>query len=309
MFPKMNPMFRSIADAPWMKDYKNLKSDYNYLIYNPVSDDKIKLDEVLVSIITISRNSEATIEDTIKSVINQDYKNIEYIIIDCCSTDKTLEIISYYEKNISYCVSEFDQGISDAFNKGISIASGKIIGIINSDDWYEESTIREVVRTYVLTDAKIMHGKLRRWMADEKTEISDSDESKLHLESSVNHPTVFVDKDIYERFGLFNLDFKYAMDYEWFLRIKKIDASIKFVYLDSVLANMRLTGISSKQWKKANKEVLKAKNIYEFHLFNNAYFYYKIIKGTISSFLLKTPLSWMVAYYRRNFSIVKKYSR
>src|SRR5258705_5340519 len=99
----------------------------------------------LVSIITIVYNGEKYIEDSIRSVINQSYKNIEYIIIDGGSSDNTVSIIKKYEKQIAFWISEKDKGISDAFNKGIAKATGEIIGILNSDDWYERDTVAKAV--------------------------------------------------------------------------------------------------------------------------------------------------------------------
>ena len=97
-----------------------------------------------ISVITVCFNSEKTIARTIESVINQHYSDLEYIIIDGGSKDKTVEIINKYRNELSYFISEPDQGISDAFNKGIRVASGDIIGIINSDDWYENGTFKLV---------------------------------------------------------------------------------------------------------------------------------------------------------------------
>ena len=108
-----------------------------------------KKDNPLVSIITVCFNSERTIEQTIKSVLNQTYKEIEYIIVDGQSTDGTLDIINKYSSQIAKIVSEPDEGLYHAMNKGISMATGDIVGIINSDDWYEPYTVEEVVKCFV----------------------------------------------------------------------------------------------------------------------------------------------------------------
>ena len=99
----------------------------------------------LVSIITIVRNGEKYLENAIKSVINQTYENIEYIIIDGRSTDGTLDIIATYNESIDYWISEADSGISDAFNKGVNLANGELIGIVNSDDWLESNAVEIIV--------------------------------------------------------------------------------------------------------------------------------------------------------------------
>ncbi len=103
----------------------------------------------LVSIITVVYNGAKTLEQTILSVLNQTYKNIEYIIIDGESTDGTLDIIEMYRDKISTCISEPDEGLYDAMNKGVSIANGELIGIINSDDWFEKNAVELVVSSYV----------------------------------------------------------------------------------------------------------------------------------------------------------------
>src|SRR4051794_14825027 len=102
-------------------------------------------ESVLVSIITIVYNSDKTLEDTIKSVLQQSYPHIEYILIDGGSTDQSLSIIKRYDKFVKW-ISEPDKGISDAFNKGIKMSTGELIGIINADDWYEDGAIETIVK-------------------------------------------------------------------------------------------------------------------------------------------------------------------
>jgi len=104
--------------------------------------------DIKVSLITISYNSGSSIEHAIQSVLAQDYPNIEYIIVDGCSTDNTMDIVNHYRDKISIVVSEPDQGISDAFNKGIELATGKLIGIVNSDDKLVEGAISNLVSEY-----------------------------------------------------------------------------------------------------------------------------------------------------------------
>ena len=118
------------------------------------------LNNVKVSIITVSFNSVKTIEQTIKSVINQTYKSIEYIIIDGASTDGTQQVIEKYKDRISFYVSEKDDGLYYAMNKGIEHASGDIVGIINSDDWYVEDAVENMVVCMLETDADLAYGKV-----------------------------------------------------------------------------------------------------------------------------------------------------
>ncbi len=117
-----------------------------------------------ISVITVCFNSEKTIARTIESVINQHYSDLEYIIIDGGSKDKTVEIINKYRNELSYFISEPDQGISDAFNKGIRVATGDIIGIINSDDWYENGIFKLVNEMFLQNkEIDVLVGALRYW--------------------------------------------------------------------------------------------------------------------------------------------------
>ena len=153
----------------------------------------------LVSIITVAYNADPFIEKTIQSVLSQTYSPIEYIIIDGGSTDKTVDIIKKYNDHIAYWRSEKDNGISEAFNKGLSRAAGDIIGIINADDWYETDTIEKVVADFGNTD--IIYGDLQIWNKEKKDFIQKGDHGLLAKEMTVNHPTVFIKKDCYKKMG------------------------------------------------------------------------------------------------------------
>ena len=259
----------------------------------------------LVSIITVVYNGERYLEKTIQSAINQTYGNIEYIIIDAGSTDNTLNIIRKYEDSIDYWLSEPDEGISDAFNKGIALSSGDIIGIINADDWYELDTVRQVVEHIAKSGADIVHGMLQYWNDQHKAELFEAKDSLLNKDMTVNHTTVFVSRMCYQRYGLFRKDFRYAMDYEWLLRAK-VNGAI-FSYIERCLANMRLGGLSDSRWQSALYEVAKAKSI-NLHGIINCYFYfvYQIIKGGIRRLLEWAGLNLIARLYHSRFSLVKK---
>jgi len=122
-----------------------------------------------ISIITVCLNSEKTIEQTIQSVIEQKDEDLEYIIVDGRSVDKTLHIINKYKNNISLIISESDNGIYDAMNKGISLATGDVIGIINSDDWYEQGTFEGIRNCFLRSDADVVYGKMN--LVDENGSI------------------------------------------------------------------------------------------------------------------------------------------
>lgn len=201
----------------------------------------------LISIITVVYNGEKTLEQTIQSVLNQTYKNIEYIIIDGISTDGTLEIIKKYDANISIWVSESDKGLYDAMNKGISKANGEIIGIINSDDWYEINTVELIVEAYRKNpEKKIFHGDLFEILENGTKRLRRFNPSKfklLYYGMTYNHPTMFVHKDEY-KIHLYNDNLKGHSDYQFVLEAFLRDKS-QFKYLPNPLSNFRLGGISA----------------------------------------------------------------
>ena len=204
-----------------------------------------------ISIITVSFNSQSTIKHTIQSVASQDYQNKEYILIDGASTDWTLDIISFLKDKINYFVSEKDNGIYNAMNKGIKASSGDIIGILNSDDFYSNNEVlSKVANIFEETDCDCLYGDLvyvdkgdarkivRYWKSGEFSK------RKLRMGWMLPHPTFFVKKEIYEKHGLYNLKLKTAADYEMILRLLHKD-NIKIEYLPEVLVNMRMGGKSN----------------------------------------------------------------
>ncbi len=208
-----------------------------------------------ISIITVSYNSEKTIEDTIKSVFNQQFVDLEYIIIDGGSKDNTMEIVNKYKDKITKVISESDRGIYDAMNKGIKSAKGDVIGILNSDDfYYNEEVLSKVINEFELDNFDAVYGdiiyvdnfdikkQVRYWKAGEYKE------NKLNFGWIMPHPAFFVKKKVYNDFGLFNLDFKIAADYELMLRFLKNNLQIK--YLNKTLVCMREGGYSAKNIKQ-----------------------------------------------------------
>lgn len=212
----------------------------------------------LISIITIVYNGEKFLERTINSIVNQTYPNIEYIIIDGGSEDRTLEIIKKYEDKISFWKSEPDKGIADAFNKGIFCANGSIIGFVNADDWYENDTIEKIVIHF--DSNSVVYGDVQFWEENIKKHRTYSDHNKLVHGMTIAHPTVFVKKEVYEQFGFFNLDYKIAMDYEFMLRL--FLNKVSFYNINSIIVNMSLGGLSDRKWLQACIEEKKIKNLY-----------------------------------------------
>lgn len=214
-----------------------------------------------VSIITVCLNSGEHLEDTIRSVLSQTYKNIEYIIIDGGSTDGTAEIIKKYEGKIDYWVSEPDKGISDAFNKGILASTGEIIGFINSQDYYFScDVIQKIVEVFINNkEAKIVYGKTYYVPVDSSEIVGvmgeEFTEERMSKRNIMPHQSVFTKREVFERFGLFRLEYKFVMDYEYLLRATKFYSPI---FLDEGLAVMRLGGISDTNKFAVCTELFKA---------------------------------------------------
>lgn len=205
-----------------------------------------------LTIITVTFNSGAYLEQTILNVINQNYPNLEYIIIDGQSTDNTIDIINKYKDYISYWVSEKDNGIYDAINKGILASSGDFIGIINSDDWYDLDVFHYISNVINIESPDIIHGVLRLWANENKIGLQGYTSEYL-LDGMISHPTCFVRRTIYLEIGLYDTKFKIAADYDFMLNCY-FNKSVKFSYQEKVFANFRLNGISNTNSKLRRKE-------------------------------------------------------
>lgn len=223
----------------------------------------------LISVITVSFNAVKTIEQTILSVINQTYPNVEYIIIDGGSTDGTLDVIKKYQDKIAYWVSEPDRGIYDAMNKGIAKAKGDIIGIINADDWYELDAIESVVNHLNKSkDNSIYYGRLNMRQGNKILYASDVPQKLNGLKKGmvISHPTVFVSKNIYQKEGGFSTDYKIASDWDFILRMYL--KGYVFIPIDRVIANFNIGGVSSG---------ISIKTLEELHIIRKKNKVYKII--------------------------------
>lgn len=199
-----------------------------------------------ISIITVCYNSINSIEKTIESVLNQSYSCYEYIIIDGGSSDGTVDVIKKYENafvgRLKY-YSESDKGIYDAMNKGIKKCSGEMIGILNSDDYYEKDTLKLVSLATDDYPYQIIYGMLRQIVNNEEMGIVFTNHHFLEM-SMINHPTCFVSKKIYDDYGLYNTAYKIAADYDYMLMCFKND-TIKFKPIYKILTNFGMNGISS----------------------------------------------------------------
>jgi glycosyltransferase involved in cell wall biosynthesis len=231
-----------------------------------ISDTTSSNDLPLVSVITPSFNSAETIGRTIESVLSQTYRNIEYIIIDGGSKDETFDIIDQYGDSISYWHSCSDKGIADAFNIGVSVSQGKLIGIVNSDDWMSPNQIEDGVKKIREASADFSFGDMLLYNGEEPLFLIKGRpdyHNKIRFGMPpINHPTVLANRAIYEKVGLFDLQWKIAMDYDWLFRA--YNAGYKGAYTPKVCANMSDAGVSNTQirlvyqetWKIARKEGL-----------------------------------------------------
>jgi len=206
-------------------------------------------DKPLITIITVVFNGEKYLEETIRSVINQTYDNVEYIIIDGGSTDGTLAIIKKYEGQIDYWVSEKDYGLYDAMNKGIKTASGLLIGLLNSDDQYNFFTITSVLESFYLeSEASVFYGDLVKFFNENRNDVvffkgdmSTNAFAKGNIR--INHPTCFVDRRVYRLYGCFDDYFDIGADRELMLRF--YFNSVKFIHIPKILALFRFGGVTS----------------------------------------------------------------
>lgn len=219
-----------------------------------------------ISIITATYNSAATVQDSLESVAAQSYQPIEHIIVDGLSADNTLEIVARYP-HVARVSSEKDKGIYDAMNKGIGLATGEVIGILNSDDLYAHpAVIENVMRQFEDPQVEAVYGDLQYVSQRNTSKVVRTWKAGNFRKKSFfygwmpPHPSFFVRKSVYERFGLFNLSLKTAADYEIMLRfLFKNDVEVR--YVKDILVKMRTGGASNATLKgrwKANREDKKA---------------------------------------------------
>ena len=221
-----------------------------------------------ISIVTVSFNSAKTIEFTIKSVLNQTYENIEYIIIDGGSQDSTLNILQNFKDKISIIVSEPDKGIYDAMNKGIRMASGDVIGVLNSDDLYaDQNVINDVMKCFISDqELDIIYGNLVYVRQFDTDKIVRKWHSKCYCDNFFEsgnvppHPTLYLRSHVFHQAGTFDLQYKLAADYEFMLRIFK-KHNFKSLHIQRLIVRMRLGGATNKNLiniLNGNKDILRS---------------------------------------------------
>jgi glycosyltransferase involved in cell wall biosynthesis len=241
-----------------------------------------------ISIVTVCHNSDKTIETTILSVKKQTYKNIEYIIIDGGSQDNTLNIVKKYESVFNdnmHWLSEPDNGLYDAMNKGIKMATGDVIALINSDDLFcDERALEKVMKVFadnpkidsVYADLFYVSQNdtdkiVRKWITGRQR--------KFNLGWHPAHPTLYLKKEVYEKFGFFNLNFKLAADFELMLRFFDKN-KISSIYIPEAFVKMRLGGETNKNFEniyKQNLECLKAFVVNDLEVSKFLYPFYRVL--------------------------------
>lgn len=211
----------------------------------------------LVSIVTVCRNSSDTIRRALDSVLQQGYKNIDYIVVDGNSTDTTVNTLKAYEEKFRsvgirfHWISEPDEGIYDAMNKGLRMVQGGIVGILNSDDYYESGAIEAVGKASCLyPEAGIFYGFLKAYFEGEEVLVYRYRYERYLLNrqsgiySAAQHPTCFVRRNVYDKIGLFDTQFSIAADHDFLIRASL--AGVKFHALDLVLSNFNSGGASER---------------------------------------------------------------
>ena len=261
---------------------------------------------MLISIITPTFNSASSIQETVKSVISQTYGNFEHIIVDNQSKDNTLDLIKNVYKNAGIeeklkIITEKDNGIADAFNKGIANSSGEIIGILNSDDIFYDASILSLINKALSQPEKLIaHGNIffedHVFGSNFRFPLRDR-----ILGVGFNHPGMFVNKKVYKRTGLYNTEMHYAMDIDFFFRLQKEYADIEQVssYINYPLVTMKAGGASWKNEGKALKEFkssLIRNNLWNFD--SRIYYWERIGRTRIKSLLTIIGLRRIVSVWR-----------
>ncbi|MCD2449766.1 glycosyltransferase [Methylicorpusculum oleiharenae] len=219
-----------------------------------------------ISIITVCYNSVETIADTIASVASQQYSDYEHIIVDGASSDGTLDIVKN-ARSVTRYVSERDEGIYDAMNKGISMATGNVIGILNADDVYANTEILQRISLKMERDSlDVLYGDIAFFSPNKPDVIKRRFSSAQFSPSKIAwgwmpaHPSLFIRRSVFEQYGFYKTDFKIAGDYEFVARIFK-EGNLRYGYLPEVVVKMRTGGISTGGWRNTmllNREVLRA---------------------------------------------------
>lgn len=238
-----------------------------------------QIKQPLISIITVVFNGELHLDQAIKSVIYPFHELVEYIVVDGASTDKTLKIINRYLDEIDIFISESDDGIYDAMNKGAALASGKFIGFLNADDYFHDSAVLNIIKALSGSDCDVLYSDLdyinsngtiaRRWISGSYYE------KKLAKLWIPPHPGFFLRRDLFFKIGGFNQEYRLAADYDLILRALLWASRVD--YLNIVTVKMRIGGATNRSWKNIVRQNIEISKIYKavFGKFPLAAFLYK----------------------------------
>ena len=247
------------------------------------------MDRIKVSIITVVWNNKETIKDSINSVLNQTYADIEYIVVDGSSSDGTIDIVQGYGDKIAHFISEPDEGLYDALNKGIKLASGEVIGILHSDDLFSDGlVVSDMIERMVVKNAEItfsdmiiidktMTKVLRYYMA------SYFSPWMFKIGWMPPHPTCFIKKSLFDEFGMYSLDYKVAGDFDFLVRIFYA-RDINWAYLNRVTVKMRQGGVSNTGFsskKLIAKEInqsLRSNNVWSLPIFQLGRYFIRLLE-------------------------------
>ncbi len=223
-----------------------------------------------ITLITVVYNNAYGLRSSLESSLSQTHHEVERIVIDGCSTDDTLQVLQDYTLKIDQIVSEPDNGIYDALNKGIQLASGDIIGILHSDDLFAgRNILRKIARKFESSSTDLLYGDLcyvrneapehivRYWMSGAFSQ------SRLSNGWMPPHPTVYVRRELFDRYGLYDTHYRIAADYDWMLRLLT-KQTLVVAYLPEVLVHMRTGGVSNRSlknlWQKSREDILILRN-------------------------------------------------
>lgn len=262
---------------------------------------------MLISVITPTYNSENSINQCALSVINQTYKNFEHIIVDNLSADKTIEKLKriYSVNNLLSnlrIISEKDFGISDAFNKGISVATGSIIGILNSDDYYYSEDVFEKVRNEFLNpEIQIVHGDIYFVDPVYGSNIREPLRAPMMKGFIYNHTTMFIKKSFYQKLELYDIKYKLSMDFEFYCKISKYSNPYKIsAYLtEKPLVQMNSGGAS---WKNELQSIEEIKSALQKHkLWNKSgkrFYQLRKMRTLVKGFITKLGMNYLIKFWR-----------
>ena len=238
-----------------------------------------------VTVITVSFNAAATIERTIRSILDQDYPAVDYVIVDGGSTDGTLDVIRLYENHLGRWISERDRGISDAFNKGVALAHGDFISFVNADDWLSPGQISAAMAAFsAFPEAAFVFGDLLCYENDKlafrQVGHSNYRSSLRYRMDPLNHPSMVVRRALFDAVGGFRLDYKRAMDLDWLQRVDR--ANYVGIYDSRIVGNFSLGGISQRCARETMEEVRRCSIANYGRPFSSwAYYVYALTKRSL----------------------------